>query len=122
MRHSIDSLLLLTLNAAKIHSKFSKMSIPELLRNHRRVAGPLLALHGPNLNLLGEREPHLYGRGTLAELDQYLIQHARAARASLRAFAGLTHTSIAVRDALDDCASGAENRHQGSEDNGFTQA
>src|SRR5260364_63734 len=88
------------------------MSIPELLRNHRRVAGPLLALHGPNLNLLGEREPHLYGRVTLAELDQYLIQHARAAGASLRAFAGLTHTSIALRDALDDCASGAENRDQ----------
>jgi 3-dehydroquinate dehydratase II len=36
----------------------------------------VLVLHGPNLNLLGEREPHLYGRATLSELDAVLSARA----------------------------------------------
>jgi 3-dehydroquinate dehydratase II len=36
-----------------------------------------LVLHGPNLNLLGTREPAVYGRLTLAELDRLIRQHAR---------------------------------------------
>jgi 3-dehydroquinate dehydratase II len=36
----------------------------------------VLVLHGPNLNLLGEREPHLYGRATLAELDAVISARA----------------------------------------------
>jgi 3-dehydroquinate dehydratase II len=36
-----------------------------------------LVLHGPNLNLLGRREPGVYGRLTLAELDRLIRQHAR---------------------------------------------
>jgi 3-dehydroquinate dehydratase II len=36
----------------------------------------VLVLHGPNLNLLGEREPHLYGRATLAELDAHISSRA----------------------------------------------
>ena len=87
----------------------------------------LLVLHGPNLNLLGNREPDVYGRATLAEIDAEL--HARAATAGhvLASFqsnaeaalvdrvqaarddgtafivinpAAFTHTSVALRDAL----------------------
>jgi 3-dehydroquinate dehydratase-2 len=87
----------------------------------------VLVLHGPNLNLLGVREPDVYGRVTLAQIDEDLRQAAAAAGATLATFqsnhegalidrvheartdgtgfviinpAGLTHTSVALRDAL----------------------
>ena len=87
----------------------------------------ILALHGPNLNLLGEREPEVYGRTTLADIDAMLMRQAEAAGHTLTthqsnaehelvdrvqaakrdttAFilinpAGFTHTSVALRDAL----------------------
>ena len=87
----------------------------------------LLALHGPNLNLLGEREPALYGRLTLAQIDAELSARAQAAGHQLASFqsnaeseligrihqarsdgtafilfnpAAFTHTSVALRDAL----------------------
>jgi 3-dehydroquinate dehydratase-2 len=86
----------------------------------------VLVLHGPNLNLLGEREPEIYGHTTLAEIDARLaglgeelgvtletfqsnhegalvdqIQTARRRVAAIVINAGaLTHTSIALRDAL----------------------
>lgn len=87
----------------------------------------LLVLHGPNLNLLGTREPMVYGRTTLAEIDGDLAQRATAAGHTLdnlqsndestlvdrvQATAGdgtafilinpaaFTHTSVALRDAL----------------------
>ncbi len=87
----------------------------------------LLVLHGPNLNLLGTREPAVYGRTTLAELDAELRARAAAAGHALTSFqsnaehalvervqaaqgdgtalillnpAAFTHTSIALRDAL----------------------
>ncbi len=86
----------------------------------------ILVLHGPNLNLLGSREPEHYGYTTLADIDGRLRDLAAADGHSLESFqsnaehalieciqgaageadrivfnpAGLTHTSIALRDAL----------------------
>jgi 3-dehydroquinate dehydratase-2 len=89
--------------------------------------GKILVLHGPNLNLLGTREPEVYGRVTLAEINSNLVILAEKAGATLKAFqsnaevelieqvhaaidekidfiiinpAAFTHTSIALRDAL----------------------
>lgn len=87
----------------------------------------ILVLHGPNLNLLGTREPEVYGRATLAEIDADLAVRAAGSGHSVECFqsnaeheligrvqhtrtdgtafilinpAGLTHTSVALRDAL----------------------
>jgi 3-dehydroquinate dehydratase II len=87
----------------------------------------LLVLHGPNLNLLGTREPEVYGRTTLADIDAGLAAQAAAAGHALASFqsnaehalvdriqaaredgtafilinpAAFTHTSVALRDAL----------------------
>ena len=87
----------------------------------------LLVLHGPNLNLLGTREPAIYGHATLAEIDatladqasaaghvldslqsnaeHVLIDRIHAARTDGTGFivinpGAFTHTSVALRDAL----------------------
>jgi 3-dehydroquinate dehydratase-2 len=86
-------------------------------------------LHGPNLNLLGERDPARYGRRTLAEIDRALddlarelgaevetfqsnhegalVDHVQARSAALDGWvvnaAALTHTSVALRDAFEAC-------------------
>ena len=98
-------------------------------RTGRGLAGGprILALHGPNLNLLGTREPAVYGRETLADIDLRLKRQAEAAGVGLATFqsnhegalvdrvhaardegakfilinpGGFTHTSVALRDAL----------------------
>ena len=87
----------------------------------------ILALHGPNLNLLGSREPHIYGYDTLDDIngrlaaqcsqaghefsalqsnaEAELIDRLHGARQDGTAFmivnfGGFTHTSIALRDAI----------------------
>ena len=87
----------------------------------------LLLLNGPNLNLLGTREPEVYGRTTLADIESSLQREAADRGATLATFqsnhegalidriqaartegvgfilinpGGLTHTSVALRDAL----------------------
>lgn len=84
-------------------------------------------IHGPNLNLLGSREPSIYGAATLAEIDNDLSEIARQAGARVESFqsnhegalvdriqqapaagvgfivinpAAFTHTSVALRDVL----------------------
>ncbi|HUK04123.1 MAG TPA: type II 3-dehydroquinate dehydratase [Burkholderiales bacterium] len=46
----------------------------------------VLVLHGPNLNLLGTREPHLYGKDTLASIDRRLVAKASAAGVAIACF------------------------------------
>lgn len=87
----------------------------------------ILVVHGPNLNLLGQREPEVYGNVTLDEINKSLQQIAQSANAKLFTFqsnaeaalvdrvqmasqdgtgfiiinpAAFTHTSVALRDAL----------------------
>lgn len=87
----------------------------------------ILVIHGPNLNLLGRREPAIYGQTTLEDINRNLTAKAQAVSVVLNAFqsnaeheligrvqeamgdgtdfiiinpAALTHTSVALRDAL----------------------
>jgi 3-dehydroquinate dehydratase-2 len=87
----------------------------------------ILLLNGPNLNLLGTREPAIYGGDTLADIEKRLVKLAAAGGAKLTAYqsnaesdlidriqqaaresvdfiiinpAAYTHTSVAMRDAL----------------------
>jgi 3-dehydroquinate dehydratase II len=91
------------------------------------MAKNILVLHGPNLNLLGTREPHIYGSLTLAQINANLETVAQNAGAMLTAWqsnhegalvdriqqtrqdgtefiiinaGAYTHTSVAIRDAL----------------------
>jgi len=91
----------------------------------------LLLLNGPNLNLLGTREPGVYGSTTLPQIEQQLVEMAREHDAQITCFqsnhegalidrihqarieavdgiiinpGGLTHTSVALRDALSGVA------------------
>jgi 3-dehydroquinate dehydratase-2 len=91
------------------------------------MARNILLINGPNLNLLGTREPEVYGSATLADIEQAAQAQAAAAGAALTCFqsnhegelidriqaakaagvdaiiinpGALTHTSIALRDAL----------------------
>lgn len=91
------------------------------------MAKKLLLLNGPNLNLLGTREPEVYGSTTLAQIESDAVAQAKAAGAALSCFqsnhegqlidcihaargegvdaivvnpGGFTHTSVALRDAL----------------------
>jgi 3-dehydroquinate dehydratase-2 len=90
------------------------------------VAPHVMVLHGPNLNLLGTREPGVYGAGTLADIDRLVGERAAARGASVECHqsnvegelvnriheargraqaiiinpAAYTHTSVAIADAL----------------------
>jgi 3-dehydroquinate dehydratase-2 len=86
----------------------------------------LLVLHGPNLNLLGKREPHIYGSVMLEEINHFLVKEAEKLGATVVCFqsnhegvlvdkiqealglyqgviinaGAYTHTSVAIRDAI----------------------
>ena len=89
--------------------------------------GKVLILNGPNLNLLGQREPHVYGFTTLSDIDRSLAERAERAGIVLETFqsnhegalierlhaargegfdfliinpGGFTHSSVALRDAV----------------------
>ena len=93
------------------------------------MAKPVFVLNGPNLNMLGTREPEVYGRRTLADIEALCARRAKSLGMSI-AFrqtnseaeligwvqeaasqalavvinaAGLTHTSVALHDALKAC-------------------
>ena len=96
-------------------------------RSQARGGIRVSVLHGPNLNLLGTRDPAVYGTTTLAEIDAELARRAKARGVELRSAqtnlegelveliqqakgwahaivinpGGYTHTSVAIRDALD---------------------
>ena len=103
------------------------MAVPSSTRRTRHGPKKILVLHGPNLNLLGTREPEIYGRETLADINRrlailgkaagvavicvqsnhegVLIDRVQLAAKQRVAFiiinpAGFTHTSVALRDAL----------------------
>ena len=65
----------------------------------------ILVLHGPNLNLLGQREPQIYGSTTLAEINTGLIKRAETLGVTLRILQS-NHEGIlvdAIQEALQDC-------------------
>jgi len=90
----------------------------------------ILLIHGPNLNMLGRREPEIYGHTTLAQIDDAMRERATAAGATLLAFqsnhegalidfiqaegwdadgiiinpGALTHYGLSLRDALASLA------------------
>ncbi|WP_374687755.1 type II 3-dehydroquinate dehydratase [Promineifilum sp.] len=60
----------------------------------------ILVLHGPNLNLLGQREPEVYGRWTLAEINEALIEQATKTQTELRIMQS-NHEGVLI-DAIHD--------------------
>jgi 3-dehydroquinate dehydratase-2 len=96
------------------------------MSHHDPPSPKILVIHGPNLNMLGTREPEIYGRRTLSEINSALLELGRRLEMTVEVFqsnhegaivdriqqavgvyAGLiinaaayTHTSIAIRDAL----------------------
>jgi 3-dehydroquinate dehydratase II len=103
-----------------------KHSTIKVNRRSLRTRATVLVIHGPNLNLLGTREPEVYGHTTLAEIDRQVIELGRQLEVEVEVFqsnsegeivdriqqargridvliinpAAYTHTSVAIRDAI----------------------
>lgn len=107
--------------------KTTRPAPPEKAKRVKPASKLILVLHGPNLNLLGTREPDIYGRETLVDINSRLVALGKEAGAAVFCFqsnqegalidrvhlakkqkvaaiiinpAGFTHTSVALRDAL----------------------
>lgn len=105
----------------------TKRSGPKAGKSDDNARVDILVLHGPNLNLLGTREPQIYGTATLARIHEGMEARARGAGVRLESFqsnhegelidrvqsardygvrfiiinpGGYTHTSVALRDAF----------------------
>ena len=63
------------------------------------MAKPIYVLNGPNLNMLGQREPEIYGSATLQDVQRLCEARAKAAALVINP-AGYGHTSVALLDAL----------------------
>ena len=100
--------------------------VTKIGRAHTLGEPVILVIHGPNLNLLGTREPHIYGSTTLREIDEELTAHGSMFGLAVQTFqsnhegllidciqqahgkaaglivnaGGLTHTSVSLRDAI----------------------
>lgn len=95
------------------------------MKGQRKKHLAVLVIHGPNLNMLGQREPDIYGSSTLADIDGRLVERGKRLGIAVETFqsnhegdivdklqaaavysgliinpAAYTHTSIAIRDAL----------------------
>ncbi len=101
-------------------------AVRSIVDERRRKVPAVLVVHGPNLNLLGEREPKIYGRTRLDEIDRRLHELAAELGMTVETFqsnsegaiidriqqargqidvllinpGGYTHTSVAIRDAI----------------------
>ena len=96
----------------------------------KKIELRILVIHGPNLNLLGKREPHVYGKASLSKINQSIQLEAKRLGAQVAIIqsnhegelvdliggaranhyggilinpAAYTHTSVALRDALSAC-------------------
>jgi len=115
-------------NCGKLAAKLADMAKHgQAASTTLRKSSTVLVLHGPNLNLLGSREPGIYGSETLEQINQRLARLAKTRGATVEVFqsnhegdlieqvhsakkrrvswiivnpGGLTHTSVALRDAL----------------------
>jgi 3-dehydroquinate dehydratase-2 len=100
--------------------------VTDTRRSKTPAAPVILVIHGPNLNLLGTREPNIYGSVTLAQIDEGLRTHGAGRGLAVECFqsnhegaivdrlhesrgrvagiiinaGGLTHTSVSLRDAI----------------------
>ena len=112
--------------ATKNNEKISKNRLNSLKKHIKSIKMKVLVIHGHNLNLLGSREPDVYGSTSLDEINTGLEQKAKENHIELESFqsnaeheivskiqesmnkiayiiinpGALTHTSIAIRDAL----------------------
>ena len=107
--------------------KLQSVKRPQSVKAAARPARRILVLHGPNLNLLGTREPAIYGSETLADINRTLIESGKTEGITVDTFqsnhegalvdriqaartdgigfiiinpAAFTHTSVAMRDAF----------------------